>query len=112
MGYHIDENSNYHEGDMLAGDQEVTRRPDQLHSWISGEWVVAHPTNSQLQDKIDGLEKACMIPRITREFMLAQSALTAQLAGVSEPELYAANIGYRKLKDLDATITSLRAEMG
>jgi hypothetical protein len=64
-----------------------------------------------IMDSINALERESMIPRITREFMLAQAVLTASSQGIDEPTLYEMNIGYRKLKDLDDKISALRAQL-
>lgn len=69
------------------------------------------PVQPTPQEKIDALERESMIPRITREFMLAQAVVTAAAQGIDEPTLYANNIGYRKLKDLDNQIIALRSQI-
>jgi len=60
------------------------------------------------QQQIDALERESMIPRITREFMLAQAVMTAASQNITADQLYQMNIGYRKLKDLDNQIAALR----
>lgn len=65
-------------------------------------------SNNATLVQIDTLERSSMIPRVIREFTLAQTVITAQAAGVDEPTLYAGNIGYRKLKDLNTQIEALR----
>lgn len=67
------------------------------------------PQPPSIQSQIDTLETASKIPRVTREFMLAVMEKEATDAGVTQADLYAANVGYRKLKDLDAQIRALRA---
>jgi len=64
------------------------------------------------QQQIDALERESMIPRITREFMLAQAVMTAASQNITPDQLYQANIGYRKLKDLDNQIAALRNLIG
>lgn len=48
--------------------------------------------------------------RGVREALLYMLAATAAAQGISEPQLYAANYGYRKAKDLEAQIAMLRAQ--
>lgn len=43
--------------------------------------------------------------------MLGQFLITAQAAGYTEGQLYAVNVGYKKLKDHDAEIETLRARL-
>lgn len=52
-----------------------------------------------------------MMPRITREALLAIAVSQAPALGLTESQLYAANIGYRKLKDFEASIVALRDQM-
>ena len=74
------------------------------------------PTQSSAQvalARISELESVSMIPRVTREFMI--SALELEGSRRSPPvgpaELYESNIGYRRLKDVDDEIASLRASL-
>lgn len=68
------------------------------------------PTPSP-QQQINTLEQQSMIPRVTREFMLAQVVADAAAQGIDESTLYANNIGYRKLKDLNTQIVALRSQI-
>lgn len=54
-------------------------------------------------------EKAELVPRGVREFMLASIEAQAQAQGVNLATLYAANAGYKKAKDLDNQAKALRA---
>lgn len=58
--------------------------------------------------RIATLERETLLARPTREFMLGMMVQLAAQQGVSEPQLYADNPGYRKVKDLDDRIKSLR----
>lgn len=64
-----------------------------------------------IQKQINTLEAEQMLPRITREGLLEAAVALAAAQGVTEPQLYAANIGYRKTKDFDNVITALRIQM-
>ena len=57
------------------------------------------------------LESESKIPRVSREFMLSVMEKEAIDAGYTLEQLYAANIGYRKLKDLDTQIRTLRKQL-
>lgn len=39
MGYYIDKNGNYYEGDRQGEDQEVPQRPSPYHIWRDDEWI-------------------------------------------------------------------------
>lgn len=64
-----------------------------------------------IQGQIDELEKQTQLPRVTREFMLASMENMAAAQGLTPDQLYQANIGYRKVKDLDNQIKALRAQI-
>jgi hypothetical protein len=57
--------------------------------------------------EIDSLEKSQMLPRVTREFMLAAFEAQASVAGVDP----LTNFAYSKVKDLDTKINDLRATL-
>lgn len=59
--------------------------------------------------QITSLEQQQLMPRITREALMATAVTLAAAQGITEPQLYAENIGYRKTKDFDAQIILLRA---
>lgn len=61
--------------------------------------------------EIKRLETESMIPRVTREFMLADVEEKALAKGLTLEQLIAANAGYRKLKALDDQIKALRAQL-
>lgn len=73
------------------------------------------PTPEQLraaiQSQIDQLEAKYQLARPVREFMLLSSVEKAALLGYTEPQLYAANLAYKAVKDFDAQITALRISM-
>lgn len=60
--------------------------------------------NNRVQQVIDTEERNTMLPRATREFMLAAFEAQALAAGV-DPIL---NAGYVKMKELDTKIADLR----
>jgi hypothetical protein len=64
-----------------------------------------------IQAQINAIEATQIMPRVTREALLALAVNEATAAGLTEPKLYAANIGYRKTKDADAAIVALRAQL-
>lgn len=64
-----------------------------------------------IQSQIDTLERTEIMPRVTREALIALAVQEATTAGITEPQLYAANIGYHKTKDADTAIAALRAQM-
>lgn len=64
-----------------------------------------------IQAQIDALERTQIMPRITRESLLILMVSTAASMSVTEPQLYAANVGYSRLKDFDSAIVALRSQM-
>lgn len=54
-----------------------------------------------------------MLPRVAREFMLSGLELEGarRVPPITPAQLYAANIGYKRLKDLDDEIAALRASL-
>ena len=64
-----------------------------------------------IQAQIDAMEQKNLMPRLTREYMLADAVKQHAAVGVTEPQLYASNIGYQRLKDFDTAIAVLRAQM-
>lgn len=68
----------------------------------------AYSNNSNIDAAILSLEGKT--ERGVREAMLYILVSIAAAQGVTEPQLYAANYGYRKAKDLEAAIAALRAQ--
>lgn len=60
-----------------------------------------------IRAQIEALEAQQLLPRITREFMLAAAQAQAQAAGVDPMQ----NVGYAKLKQFDQLIASLREKL-
>ena len=60
---------------------------------------------AEKQAAIDSMERATLMPRATREFMLGYAEATFT------PEQLAANVGYQKVKALDNQIRALRAQL-
>lgn len=70
--------------------------------------VVNEPPNAAIDAQIVALEGTT--ERGIREAMLAALVFMAASQGITEPELYASNYGYRKARDLDNAIAALRAQ--
>lgn len=73
--------------------------------------LTAQQQRDAIQAQIDTLERAQLMPRVTREALLGIALQQGNVLGMTEPQLYAANIGYRKLKDFEASIVTLRDQM-
>ena len=58
--------------------------------------------------QIAALEASSMLPRVAREFLIEGLEREAAIDSVSPAQLYATNIGYKRLKDLDGEIAALR----
>jgi hypothetical protein len=64
-----------------------------------------------IQAQIDALEREVILPRVTREFMLAQMEAVAASQGVTPEQLRAINYGYRRVKEFDEQIEALRGQL-
>lgn len=64
--------------------------------------------NALIDEQIRELEGTT--ERGVREAMLYTLVALAEAQGITEPQLYAANYGYRKARDLDTAIAALRAQ--
>lgn len=74
MGYYIDQNGSYYEGDQVSlSDQEVPQRPDANHTWNGSAWqaVPVNPTETIVS------------PAQIREALLDSNLLDAVEAAVS-----------------------------
>ena len=72
------------------------------------EQASAAQVKISIKADIERLEAETKIPRITREFMLGVMEKEAIDTGITLEQLAVANIGYKKLKDLDSQIKALR----
>lgn len=70
------------------------------------------PSDADFRAQIDQIERETLMNRAVREFMLAQAEQLAASAGYTQEQLYAVNVGYRKVKDIDNQIAALRAQIG
>ncbi|CAN7185581.1 hypothetical protein [Acidovorax sp. LjRoot117] len=68
-------------------------------------------TKELVQLIIERLERDQLMPRINREFILGAMKKEAEEAGYTEAQLEAKNKGYRLLKQFDAQIAALRAQL-
>lgn len=64
-----------------------------------------------VQSQIDAIESKTIMNRATREFMLRLAEKEAEGQGVTLEQLYAANDGYKAVKDVDSQVAALRAQM-
>lgn len=94
--------------------------PENCFGYVYRQWIAAGNTplpadaldpKIAIQDQIDALERQYMLPRITREALLATAITMATSSNVTEAQLYAGNIAYRKMKDFDNQIAQLRAQL-
>jgi len=66
---------------------------------------------ANIQNQIESLERQQLMPRITREALLSIILQQSIVPGLTESQLYATDINYRKLKDLDVSIVALRDQL-
>lgn len=67
--------------------------------------------NSAIQKQIDVLESPSKAPRWVREAALVAMTVGATQQGLTEPQLYAANKGYKDAKDLETAVLVLRGQL-
>ena len=99
----IDAQGALYAGDLQPGDREATAQ--EIAAWEAAR------NKKAFAAQIEQLEATSKIPRVTREFMLSVMEKEATDTGMTQVQLYAANVGYRKLKDLDTQIRALRAQL-
>lgn len=66
---------------------------------------------ASIQAQIDALEREVILPRVTREFMLANMEAVAASQGVTPEQLRASHYGYRRVKEFDEQIEALRGQL-
>jgi hypothetical protein len=71
----------------------------------------ADQIKAEIQSQIDSFEAQQYMTRGEREAWLLLMVATAADQGVTEPVLYQANKFYKKVKDQDAVIAALRAQL-
>lgn len=117
-------------GEVFGYDKQEDREqfgPPELVEMTQAE-IDAHinPPGSQqlrIQAQIDAIERETLMNRALREFMLEQTVretardynLDLSVPGNRElvqNGLYAGNVAYRKIKDVDNQIAALRAQIG
>jgi hypothetical protein len=83
--------------------------------WVDGTTVSTVPNADlkklEVKALMASLEAGQYMTRGEREGWLALIVAMAQQQGVTETQLYAANPFYKKLKDTDAQIAALRAQL-
>lgn len=68
MGYYINQNGGYYEGDRQGEDQEVPQRPDSLYIWNGSGWII---DQKKLSANIAAVKDAA---RVVRERIFAALA--------------------------------------
>lgn len=115
--YYVDAQGNYlgsfDGAEPPAGAIEVEYPPlTAKEIWFDGQWIKSKEELKELkQSEIDALEASLFMTRGEREGWIAMILAQASTQSVSEPNLYLANPFYKKLKDVNTTVTQLRAEL-
>lgn len=84
---------------------------DEYNAAHAPKQPTAQEQRDALQAQIDAIEAATHMNRFVREAMILISQQQAASLGMTEPQLYAANIGYKKVKDVDTQIVALRDQI-
>jgi len=106
-----DEGGGYYEVDVPDGEP----MPEWTNTKTACE-VRPPPTKTASElakTQIQAIEQQTGVVRVVREFMLQQVVITAAAMNppVSEEQLYATNIGYKKAKDINTQIVALREQI-
>lgn len=92
-------------GNVVAfGPNDDSYEPESGYSVEDQEPVLYVDPKLAIKAQIQALEAEQLLPRITREFMLASFEQAAAAAGI-DPMI---NVGYAKLKEFDTQIAVLR----
>jgi hypothetical protein len=112
MSFFIGENG-YYEGDKVSPDDlEVTQRPSQHHIFNGEDWEVDNTKLiDDLKSQLEAMEQKAIMPRGAREAFIVLCMQQGTIAGLTEPQLYAANPFYKGLKDTDTAAASIRAQI-
>lgn len=110
---------------LAAQDWGPCTGPESTHAEFSAAWrgtvdcpgeteilanqPMANP-NAAIDAAIDRLERGQMLNRGVREYIMSGMVQHAATLGMTEPQLYTAQVGYRRLKDFDEQIKSLRVQ--
>lgn len=105
------------DGDLVINEINASEEFAEHH--YPGAWRVSEyqdapsaPTAAEIAlQTIERLEREQLMPRINREFILGAMKKEAEEAGYTEAQLEAKNKGYRLLKQFDAQIAALRAQL-
>ena len=71
----------------------------------------AQQRRDAVQSQIDALEILSKMNRFVREWAILASVQQAAASGITEPQLYIANSGYKQIKDVNTQIVGLRNQM-
>lgn len=89
---------------------EATDRPMTPEEIADAQARTLAENNPKIDALIDAKERAVMLPRVTREYLLTDFLAKATAAGYTEAQLYATSPAYKKVKDFNAEIQTLRAQ--
>lgn len=112
MGYFVDTDGAYYEGDNRGQDQEVTQRPSHLYAWSGSAWAISNGELKKAKKAdIAAHEFKDLMNRGVREGMIKIAEKEAAALGVPLQVLYAQNEAYKLFKDADDEIAAIRAEI-
>lgn len=69
------------------------------------------PEKTKAKRQIAEIERETLMNRAVREFMLLSAEAQAATQGVTTAQLYAANPGYKSVKDVDTQVAALRGKL-
>jgi hypothetical protein len=84
---------------------------EELADIVASQIKTPEQIKEAIQAEINQLEATSMMIRGTREALLQISTVIAASGGVTESQLYAGNLAYRKMKDLDEQVKTLRHQL-
>lgn len=123
MSGYLDTQGNYYQGDRQNADIEVPARPDAAHVWDGGQWTPsADLVNAGVWEQITDLEKREQLPRMLRDLARRSAEVDAAKIGMTLEQVYALAVaqgdaapeaakGWKKFKDFDDSITTLKRQL-
>lgn len=102
---------------IFSGPQDPSDKPgyaeieDAEYEVLINQPPTPEEARAEIQRQIEEMEDREFLHRGPREALLEYAVKLAGLLGATEPQLYAGNIAYRRIKDFDSQIAALRAQL-
>jgi hypothetical protein len=95
--------------------QFANLQPGFAEEFLEDSSIELLPTNEdrvlELKVELETMEQKAIMPRGAREAFIVLCMQQGTIAGLTEPQLYAANPFYKGLKDTDTAAAAIRAQI-